>query len=250
MEMIRLDRAQGITTLTLARGKVNALDQAMVERASVHLEALGQDPECRAVILTGQGSFFSFGLDVPALYDLSPEAFTRFLERFTALYLALFELPKPVVAAVNGHAIAGGFMLATACDCRLMAGGRAKIALNEVTFGSTVFAGSIEILRCVTGHRHAETIALSGCMYSAEQALDLGLVDEVVEPQALAGRAFEKASSLGAGDLTAYSDIKRLLRHGIAERIRQSEAESIRRFVEIWYSPRTRERLKAIEIRG
>ena len=151
---------ESISIITLNRGKVNALDEEVVVALEAHLERLAGDVSTRAVVLTGQGSFFSFGLDVPTLYDYSPEDFTRFLDRFTRLYLRIFEFPKPVIAAINGHAIAGGLMLATPCDYRVMATGKARISLNEVTFGSSLFAGSIEILQCVVGHRNAERIAL------------------------------------------------------------------------------------------
>jgi enoyl-CoA hydratase/carnithine racemase len=131
-----------------------------------------------------------------------------------------------------------------------MATGKAKISLNEVTFGSSVFAGSVEILRCVTGHRKAEEIAFSGKMYSAEEAMALGLVDEVAEPDTVLPRAQAIATEMAARDALAYAAIKKLLRDPVAEQIRRTEAESIRRFVEIWYSPSTREQTKGIVIRG
>jgi enoyl-CoA hydratase/carnithine racemase len=201
-------------------------------------------------VLTGRDHFFSFGFDVPALYDHSPEAFTAFVTRFTELYRALFEFPKPVVAALNGHAVAGGCMLAIAADYRIMASGKAKISLNEVTFGAALFAGSLELLERLVGRRQAETVALGGAMYSAEAAHAIGLVDEVVPPEAVLGRALEVASEMAARDAVAYAAIKDLLRRPSAERARRDEAASIRRFVEIWYSPATRERLKKIQIRS
>jgi len=245
MSQTQINRQQGIDILTMSRGKVNALNEEMVDHLVERFRELKDDPETRAVILTGQGSFFSFGLDVPELYSYSPEDFTRFLTKFTGLYLDIFEFPKP-----NGHAVAGGFMIATPCDYRVMATGKAKISLNEVTFGSSVFAGSVEILRSVTGHRNAEKIALSGKMYSAEEAKALGLVDEVAEPEAVLARAQAIAAEMAARDAVAYAAIKKLLRDPVAEQIRRTEADSIRRFVEIWYSPSTREQTKGIQIRG
>lgn len=249
MSLTELTTRDSITTLCLTRGKVNALNEEMVDHLVEQFRRLKDDPGTRAVILTGQGSFFSFGLDVPELYSYSPEDFTRFLTKFTGLYLDIFEFPKPVVAAINGHAVAGGFMIATPCDYRVMATGKAKISLNEVTFGSSVFAGSIEILRCVTGHRSAEKIAFSGKMYSADEAQALGLVDEGAEPEAVLARAQAIAAEKGARDTVAYAAIKKLLRDPVAEQIRRTEAASIRRFVEIWYSPSTREQTKGIVIR-
>ena len=250
MSLTNIDSQNGVTTLTLNRGKVNAMNEEMVDHLLETFRQLSSDTSTRAVVLTGQGSFFSFGLDVPELYDYSPQDFTRFLIKFTDLYLRVFEFPKPLIAAVNGHAVAGGFMIAIPCDYRLMVTGKAKISLNEVTFGSSVFAGSIEILKCVTGHRNAEIIAASGKMYSAEEAKALGLIDEVCAPEAVLPRVQQIAAEMAARDAVAYGEFKRLFRVQVMERINHTEAESIRRFVEIWYSPSTREQTKRIVIKG
>ena len=91
------------------------------------------------------------------------------MSNFIDLYRVLFSFPKPLVAAINGHAVAGGCMLANACDHRVMASGRAKISLNEVTFGATLPAGSAEMLAYWVGSRHAEALALSGRMVDASE---------------------------------------------------------------------------------
>ena len=249
MSLTNLTTQDGIAILTLARGKVNAFNEELVDHLQDRFRQLGSDPSVRAVVLTGQGSFFSFGLDVPELYDYSPSDFNRFLTKFTSLYLAMFEFPKPLVAAINGHAVAGGFMIAAPCDFRVMVSGKARISLNEITIGSALFAGSMEILKSVTGHRHAEIFALGGKMYSAEEAKALGMIDEVVSPEALEVHAAAAAEELASRDAVAYAQIRKLLRGPVVEQIRRTEAESIKRFVEIWYSPSAREKTKGIVIR-
>ena len=141
-------------------------------------------------------------------------------------------------------------MLATTADYRIMATGRARISLNEITFGASLFAGSVEMLVHLAGQRRAERVTLSGAMYSAEEALALGLVDEAVQPEAVVSRALEVAAEMAGRDLVAYAAIKHLLRGPVAERIKLAEADSIRRFVEIWYSASTREQLRKIQIRS
>jgi enoyl-CoA hydratase/carnithine racemase len=183
------------------------------------------------------------------LYDYSPSDFTRFLTKFTTLYLAMFEFPKPLVAAINGHAVAGGFMIVAPCDYRVMVTGKAKIALNEISFGAVAFTGSLEILKCVTGHRNAEIFALGGKMYSAEEANALGMIDEVVSSEVLMVHANSAAEGLGSRDAVAFAQIKKLMRGPVAEQINHTEAASIKRFVEIWYTPSTREKTKGIVIR-
>jgi 3,2-trans-enoyl-CoA isomerase len=249
MSLTNIHSQDGITTLTLTRGKVNAMNEEMVDHLIETVQKLGKDADTRAVVLTGQGSFFSFGLDVPELYNYSPADFTRFLTKFTDMYLRLFEFPKPLLAAINGHAVAGGFMISIPCDYRIMTTGKARISLNEITFGSSVFAGSIEILKCVTGHRNAELFALAGKMYSAEEAKALGLVDEVTPPESVLPRAQSLAAEMAARDAVAYTAIKELLRGPVIDEIKRTEADSIRRFVDIWYSPSTREKTKGIVIR-
>lgn len=249
MSFIEVASENGITTLTLNRGKVNAINEALIDEFREVLERCENDSEVRAIILTGQGKFFSFGFDVPLLYDLSKESFTVFLRKFTGLYTRLFTFPKPVIAALNGHTIAGGCMLATSCDYRLMVPGKVKISLNEVTFGSSVFAGSVEMLRYCVGSRNAEVILCSGSMFTADEALGLGLVDRVVAEDILYQEAKEVAREMAGRDGTAFASIKALLRAPIAAEMRAREDQSIDEFVRIWYSEKTRESLKKIQIR-
>ena len=249
MELIRVDKTDGLATVVMVRGKVHAFNEAMIDTVASAFGKLRDDPDARVIVLTGEGSFFSFGLDVPEIYGYSKEDFARFLGKFTALYTDIFAFPKPVIAAINGHAIAGGCMLTNACDYRVMVTGKARIALNEVTFGSSIFAGSVEILQALVGNRNAETVAFTGKMFSAEEALALGLVDRAVGPEALASAVQEVAQEYLQRDLRAYAAIKRLLREPILEQMQRHERDSIRRFIDLWYSPETREKLKGIQIR-
>lgn len=250
MNHLELDHAGGVAVVEMGRGKVNAIEQTMVMELRSLLDRLRDDAETHSLVLTGRGKFFSFGFDVPHLYDLSKEEFAVFLTAFTDLYTALYMFPKPVVAAVNGHAIAGGCMLAIACDRRVMVEGKAKIALNEVTFGSLVFAGSVEILRRLAGQTNAEEILMTGKLYTPQEALDLGLVDKVAVADELIPQAIDEARRLGEGDPKAFAGIKRLLRDPVIEEMRRLESRSIREFVEQWYSPSTRELLKGVQIHG
>jgi 3,2-trans-enoyl-CoA isomerase len=238
-----------ICTFTMTRGKVHALNEEMVDHLAARFEQLREDKKTQAVILTGQGSFFSFGLDVPELYDYTRDDFIGFLDKFTALYTSIFTFPKPVIAAINGHAIAGGCMLATACDYRTMVSGKPRISLNEITFGSQVFDGSVEMLKCCVGHRSAETILLEGRMYSAEQGHELGLIDRAVPVEQLLPIAREAAARYLSNDLRAFAAIKKLLRGPIGERMKELDTSGNRVFADLWYSPATREQLKGIEIR-
>lgn len=248
MSFIHVSRDGEIATVTLSRGKVNALNEPMVEELTEAFQNLEKDDTVNSVILTDSGKFFSFGFDVPEFQNYAKSDFIRYLKKFTHFYTYLFLFPKPVVAALNGHTIAGGCMLATACDYRLMVSGKAKIALNEITFGSSVFAGSVEMLRFCAGSRNAQSILYSGAMYSAEEAFELSLVDQVSSETALAEDARRVALEFAQKDSSAFSCTKHLLRKSVAEEMIKREKDGILEFVDIWYSEQTWEKLKEIMI--
>ncbi len=220
----------------------------MVEEITKSFEDLSTDSDVTSIIFTGSGKFFSFGFDVPEFLSYSKNDFIRYLEKFTTLYTSLFCFPKPVVAALNGHTIAGGCMLATACDFRLMVTGKARISLNEITFGAPVLAGSVEMLKYCAGSRNAQSIVYSGAMYSAEEAFQLGLVDQISSEDALAEDARKIAQELAQKDSSAFRSIKHLLRKPVAEQMIKREKDAILEFVDIWYSEQTWEKLKEIKI--
>ena len=249
MTHIDVVTTERIAVLTLQRGKVNALNESLVNELRTLIGELSRDGSIGAVVLTCRGKFFSFGFDVPELYPLPRGDFIRFVRLFTDMYTSLYSCPKPVFAALNGHAIAGGCMIATACDRRLMAEGPGKISLNEVTFGASVFAGSVEMLRACAGQRNAERILLTGAMYSPQEAMSLGLVDRVVGAGELMSEALGEARAFASRGGRVFSSLKMLLRRPIVEDMRRREDESIREFVDIWYSESTRAQLRQIEIR-
>jgi len=187
VNFISVSKEDGIATVTLNRGKVNALNEHLIEQLDKCFGDLERDEAVKAIIFTAQGKFFSFGFDIPE--------FTK----FTNLYTSMFLFPKPVVAALNGHAIAGGCMLALACDSRIMTSGKAKISLNEISFGSSVFAGSVEMLKFCVGAKNAESVLYSGAMYTAEEAIQLGLIDRISSPENLMAEAGKAGRQRNAG---------------------------------------------------
>jgi 3,2-trans-enoyl-CoA isomerase len=248
MSFVLTTKAKEIATITLRRGKVNALNEPMVEEIGDSFRTLETDSEVKSIIFTGNGKFFSFGFDVPEFLRYPKKDFVRYLEKFTNLYSYLFQFPKPIVAALNGHTIAGGCVLATACDFRVMVSGKGKIGLNEITFGAPFFAGSAEMLRFCVGSRNAQSILYSGAMYSAEEAFGLGLVDQVSSEDALAQDARQVATELGEKDSPAFASIKKILRKPAAEEMVKHERDYILEFTDMWYSETTWEKLKEIKI--
>ncbi|KPK89175.1 MAG: hypothetical protein AMJ88_17945 [Anaerolineae bacterium SM23_ 63] len=249
MHGVSVIKEDGIATVVLGRGKVNALNEPLVEQLYDDLANLEEEEAIGAIILTGKGKFFSFGFDVPEFLAYSRDEFERFLSKFTDLYRYLFLFPKPTVAALNGHTIAGGCMLATACDHRLMVSGKAKIALNEISFGASVTAGAIEMLTYCIGHRKAQDVLFSGVMLTPEEAYQIGLIDQVLEEDELLEESGLIAQDYINKDLAAFSSIKKWLKGPVVERMQQREADSIKEFARIWYSESTWQNLQDIVIR-
>ncbi|MBN1365533.1 MAG: enoyl-CoA hydratase/isomerase family protein [Syntrophaceae bacterium] len=250
MSFVHVDKEDGIAVVTISRGKVNALNEALVEQMANQLEKIEKDKSTKSVILTGQGKFFSFGFDIPEFLGYQKESFTRFITKFSNLYNYIFLFPKPVIAALNGHTIAGSCLLATACDYKIMASGSARISLNELTFGASLLSGGVEMLKRCVGQRNAETVLYSGSMYPAEKAISLGLIDQVSSEEQLSHDAKKVANDFARRDGNAFSSMKKLLRKNIAETISKGEKESIQEFVDIWYSESTQKNLKDIQIRS
>ncbi len=248
MSVLDVQVRDAIATVVLQRGKVNAINPTVVEELSTAFAQLQRDSDVRAVVLTGHGTFFSFGFDIPEFLSYTREQFTRFVTDFARLYRDLFVFPKPLVGALNGHAVAGGCMIALAVDTVIVIDGHAKISLNEVAFGSSVFAGSTEMLQFRVGPR-ATDVLYSGAMYSPAEAHAIGLVSEVVAAEALLDRAHAIARELGSRRPAAFAGIKSLLRAPIAESMARREAASIAEMVDIWYSEPTWSNLRGITIR-
>jgi 3,2-trans-enoyl-CoA isomerase len=250
MEFLTVTKDNEIVRVALRRGKVNAVNEKVVDELSECFKQLADDPAVKAIIFTGEGKFFTFGFDIPEFLSYPRNDFIRYLTKFTDFYTYLFLYPKPVIAALNGHTIAGGCMLAISCDYRIMVQDKAKIALNEINFGSSLFAGSVEMMKLLIGQRNAETAVYSGGMYSPEEALQLGLIDRIVAHDELEMEARSIAEEYASKDGAAFKSIKYLLRKTLADDFSRREKNSILEFVDIWYSENTWKQLQNKTIRS
>ncbi len=141
---MRIERDGEVALIRLENGKANAIGPSFLDRLE---SLLGQLGEARAAVITGQGSTFSAGLDLPALVDLDRVRMRAFVLRFETAMMRVFELPIPLVAAVNGHAVAGGCVLALQADVRIGADREARIGLNETQLGIGLPSLVVETLR-------------------------------------------------------------------------------------------------------
>jgi enoyl-CoA hydratase len=223
-------------------GSANAINQAFLDYLNERLDALDSS-ENEAAIITGYDSFFSAGLDLVGLFDMDRSAMEGFMKKFGDTFMRLFTFRKPIVAAINGHAIAGGCVLALACDYRVMGRGSALIGLNEVKLGIALPSMVIEFARAVVQPKAYPQVLYMGETFQPQTALALQLIDELVEPTAVRRRAIDVATQLARGG-AAFSQIKRDLRASIVEKL--SSKDNSAEWLDLWFSPDTRERLKAI----
>ena len=242
---MRIERNGEVALIRLENGKANAIGPSFLDR----LEALlGQLGDARAAVITGQGSAFSAGLDLPALIDLDRVGMRAFVLRFDAVMMRVFELPIPLVAAVNGHAIAGGCVLALQADVRIGAASDFRIGLNEVQLGIGLPAVVLEALRAQVPAASLLPIALEGRLFSPEEAVSVGLLHEVVPADRLEQRAVARAMELGALPGAAYASVKHGLRAPVAQRVRELAGLDAARWAETWSGEEARERRRrAIE---
>ncbi|BCJ47198.1 enoyl-CoA hydratase [Actinoplanes ianthinogenes] len=195
--MIELDEVDGITVVRLAHGKVNALDLELLERITATFTALDTGP-APAIVLTGTGRAFSAGVDLWRIIDGGAAYVHAFLPALEAAFLAVFTVGKPVVAALNGHAIAGGAILAAGCDHRIMADGAGTIGVTELRVGVPFPASALEILGHAYGEPQARRQIIAADTLGPAAALAAGRVDELSPPEELLKSAVATARRLAA----------------------------------------------------
>lgn len=238
---MRVEHNGAVALLRLENGKANAISPSFIDK----LEGLlGQIGDARAAVLVGQGSAFSAGLDLPSLVDLDRATMWTFILRFDAVMMRIFELPIPLVAAVNGHAVAGGCVLALQADVRIGADREARIGLNEVQLGIGLPAAVSETLRWQVPGSSLAAIALEGRLFSPREALQLGLLHEVVPEAELLDRALQRAAALAALPPAGVRMVKQSLRRPTGVAVRAQESAEADRWLDTWFAPESQARLR------
>jgi enoyl-CoA hydratase len=236
---------QGLATVRLDRAHGNAINLDLVDELTATFRKLDADSSVRGVLLAAAGKLFSPGLDLQELIDLDRGRMGVFLERFNACILGLYTFSKPLVAALHGHAIAGGCVLSLTADWRVLQADR-LIGLNEIRVGVPFPYGVANILRESVPQRHLEEIALFGRNYRGDEALRVGLVHEVHAEDGFEEHARSRLAELADRDAYAFAITKRYLRAATVERIMADEARLERDFLDGWFSRSTREKMQEI----
>lgn len=213
---LRVEKEQHLCLITLNRPEVyNSLNREIVLFLREELERLADDKSVRAVIITGEGEkAFCAGADLKERQTMTPEQVLQFLKTLQDTLLTLERLPKPVIAAINGVAFGGGTELALACDLRIMSR-HAKMGLTETSLGIIPGGGGTQRLPRLIGKGKAKELIYTARHVDAEEALAIGLVNQVVEPAELLDAARRLAADIAKNAPLAIAQAKYAIDHGL-----------------------------------
>lgn len=245
MSSISVEISGTVAFLELCREITNAIDHPLVNELAGALQDIHSNDDVHSLVLTSDNEkFFSIGFDIPQLYTLPREDFQHFFHDFNQFCIDLLSFPKPTIAAITGHAIAGGCILTLCCDYRIIAEGRKLMGLNEVKLGVPVPYPAACILSYLVGYRNAREMMYTGDFYSPEEAYSMGLVDEVVHIEQVKSRSIEKATTSSAGSAQAIAQIKKSHIEPVKTQIEKHFEDKEQHFIARWYADETRNNLK------
>jgi len=238
---IQIERVGQIAVLRIDRPPTNAIDLDLANEFASALEGIGATDGIGALIVTGGGSCFSAGLDLKVVptYDRTQQQ--AMVMQVNRLFGGLYGLPLPTIAAVNGHAIAGGVILTLACDYRIGAEGDYKVGLAEARVGVPFPVAAMAIVQSELSHPVARTMVLTARNSSPRDAVSMGVLDELQPPESLLRRAIEVAQEMAALPHSVYGRIKRELRGAALARIEDAISNKNEPMLESWLSAETRE---------
>jgi enoyl-CoA hydratase len=242
--MLEITTHDGITLLQFDHGKANTLDLELCRHLVDVLKEL-ETAGGGAIVLTAKGSIFSAGVDLKRLVDSGAPYAREFLPALVASIRALFEYPGPVVAAVNGHAVAGGCVLACAADRCIIADTNARVGVPELRVGVPFPAAAIEIMRAALSPSRFRALALGGATLDPAGALEWGLVDEVVAPESLLTTALAAARDMASIPAQVFAVTKKQMRMPALEQIDAADRRYGDEVLEQWMSPVTMAAVRA-----
>lgn len=246
MNTINVTIKDRLALITLNRGKSNALNREMITELTDMLHNIANDDNIGGVIIAGRDNFFSAGLDLIELYGYNEEEAESFWHLFLAFIAKITAFKKPMVAAINGHSPAGGCVIALACDARVMAEGKFIIGLNEVPVGIIVPESIFSLYAFWLGKGHATRSLLEGKLFSPEEALNIGLVDELVNQDSIMTAAERSIRKYMALEPNTWQQSKLNIRKELIAATSADQSEALKIMLAQWWSPATRNILKMI----
>ncbi len=233
----------GVVRMSARHG--NAINEDLLTALAATLGEAEENPEVDAVVLASGGKLFSPGLDLQELLELDRSAMEEFMDHFGSTMLSLYTYPKPVVAALSGHAVAGGCVMSLNADWRILRQG-ARIGLNEVKVGVPLPYGVAILLREMVHRPYLTEIALLGNNFTDQRAVEVGLVHEIHGAEGFEEHCLARAREFAERDLAAFAITKKYLRSTALERMRVGDSPYRREFLDCWFARETRGRIEAI----
>lgn len=244
MDTLSYERQGPLGVVRLSKARGNAIDAALVEDLIAVTAQAAADDGLRGLLLgSAHPKLFSPGLDLVSLVAYDRAAMRHFMGRFAEMLWSLYSFKRPVVAAVNGAAVAGGCILALTADYRILKRG-AAIGLNEVKVGVPLPWSVVLLLKASAPPQALARVALLGRNFADDEALAAGLADEVVAEDAFEQTCMERLAEFVEKDAHALSVTKSYLRAGVLAEMRAREAAEMDAWLDGWFSPSTRARME------
>ncbi len=246
MDSIIIEKQDDVAVLRLNNGVTNALSLEFVTEISKNLQNLKNDPSVRSLVITsGNNKFFCIGFDLPHLVELDREGVKTFYQAYNSLCLDLYTFPRPTIAAITGHATAGGCILSLCCDFRFIVQGRKLMGLNEIKLGLPVPYPGDMILKQIVGIRNARTIMEVGEFYASQELMQMGMVDQIYLQDSVEGESKEQARLLGKFPSHGFEMIKTNRVERVKLKILKKLKVKEDYFLECWFKDETQKLLKA-----
>lgn len=246
MNTLQVTVKDRLAIIQLDRGKSNPMNAEMVKELTLLVKSIDSDDNIGGLIITGKENFFSAGLDLIELYDYNEEQIKTFWTDFMALQAVMVSFKKPMVAAISGHSPAGGCVMAICCDYRVMAQGKFIIGLNEIPVGIIVPDNIFQLYAFWIGERRAYQNLLEGKLLSVDEALEIGLIDEISNPESVISTAERQIRKYMQLNPKTWSQSKLNLRKDLIARANADHTETLIQMIAQWWAPETRKALQMI----
>jgi len=246
MNTLKITVKDKVAFVALDRGKSNAINAEMVSELHQTMQNIETDTSIGGVILTGKEGFFSAGLDLIELYDYDDHRIKEFWNNFLSLTAQMTSFKKPLISAISGHSPAGGCVLALCADYRIMTGGRFIIGLNEVLVGLIVPESIFHLYAFWLGNARAYQFLLEGKLIQADEALQIGLINEVVQPEEILPASERQMKKYIQLNSTIWQQSKVNLRRELLSKVNINQTETLEAMLKQWWSPSTRSILNTV----
>ncbi len=241
MSLAELEIKNDMAFVRMNNGVTNAINPELIADLSLITGRIKN--EAAAMILTGNDRFFSMGFDLPRVMGLDRPGLGTFLYDFQNMLFQIAFLPIPVIGALTGHAVAGGAILAIACDYRIAKSEKMKIGFNESLLGLTIPCLAELMLTRFVGCRISQRLRVEGSLIKSENAIPLGLVDETCPLDSVMERTVQKARQLQEIPLKTFSAIKENQLETIREKYLAGVTPKTEQFMDLWFTKETQRRL-------